>query len=183
MSATLTTVLEIPERLIRQPLEWFTAEHYRHRQFCALMHELAQTQDFDPKPLVALIEFLRHELGRHLADEEDDLFLLLRRRALPEDDIDQVLGRLTSEHKGDLAHGYALRAHLERCLASHTPPASDPAARLALDAFATQELRHLALENAVVLPLAKLRLTSKDLRALSRRLAARRGLQPRPEPA
>jgi hypothetical protein len=35
----------------------------------------------------------------------------------------------------------------------------------------------------VVLPLAKLRLPPKDLRALSRRLAARRGLRLRPEAA
>ena len=183
MPATLATISEIPPALIRQPLEWFTAEHYRHRQFCALMHELAADPDFDPKPVAALVDFLRHELGRHLADEEEDLFPLLRRRALPEDDIDQVLGRLTSEHKGDLAHGYALRTHLECCLETRTAPGRDSAARLALDAFASQELRHLALENAVVLPLAKLRLTSKDLKGLTRRLAARRGLQLRPEPA
>lgn len=183
MSATLATILEIPERHIRQPLEWFTAEHYRHRQFCALMHELAQAEEFEPIALAALVEFLRHELGRHLVDEEEDLFPLLRRRALPEDDIGQVLGRLTSEHKGDLAHGHALRAHLERCIANHTPPAADPAARLALAAYANQELRHLALENAVVLPLAKLRLTQGDLKSLSRRLAARRGLHARTQPA
>ncbi|MFN3467316.1 MAG: PCRF domain-containing protein, partial [Candidatus Brocadiales bacterium] len=39
-----------------------------------------------------------------------------------------------------------------------------------------KELQHLALENAVVLPIARLRLTAKDLQAMSRRLAARRGL-------
>ena len=39
-----------------------------------------------------------------------------------------------------------------------------------------RDLRHLALENAVVLPIARLRLSAEDLLALSRRLAARRGL-------
>jgi iron-sulfur cluster repair protein YtfE (RIC family) len=182
MKETLAAIQEIPLPLIRQPLDWFAAEHYRHRQFCALMHRLAALETFEPGPLEALVGFLRHELGRHLADEEEDLFPLLRKRALPEDEVDQVLGRLTSEHRGDLAHGHALRNHLERCLEAHVAPSRDPAVALALDAFASQELHHLALENAVVLPLARLRLTPRDLKGLSRRLAARRGL-PLPQEA
>ncbi|MDE2488836.1 MAG: hemerythrin domain-containing protein [Alphaproteobacteria bacterium] len=182
MTATLATISEVPPALIRRPLEWFASEHYRHRQFCALMHELAHADTFDAATVAGVVDFLREELGRHLKDEEEDLFPLLRRRARAEDDVDQVLGRLASEHKGDLAHGQALRTHLERRLADKTPPGRDRATRVALDAFASQELRHLALENAVVLPLAKLRLTARDLKALSRRLAARRGIQLRPEP-
>lgn len=176
MSATLATIEDVPALLVHQPLDWFVAEHYRHRQFCALMHELAEAERFEAEPLAAVIAFLNGELGQHLADEEQDLFPLLRRRARPEDEIDQALNRLRSEHKGDLAHGYALRTHLQRCLETETPPARDSWARMALNAFASQELRHLALENAVVLPIAKLRLTPKDLKDLSRRIVARRGL-------
>lgn len=177
MSAILAANLDLPPGLVRQPLEWFAAEHFRHRQFCALMHELAESHTFAARSLMAAVEFLRHELGRHLADEEQDLFPLLRKRARAEDHVEEVLARLEGEHRGDLAHGHALRAHLERCLQTHTAPGQDPAAKLALDAFASQELRHLALENAVVLPLARLRLTERDLKTLSRKLAARRGLQ------
>jgi iron-sulfur cluster repair protein YtfE (RIC family) len=161
---------------LSQPLEWFAAEHHRHRQFCGLMHELAESEAFDAASINSVVEFLRHELGRHLADEEEDLFPLLRKRALPEDHADEVLNRLVGEHRGDLAHGHGVRAHLERCLQTHTAPCRDPAAKLALDAFASQELRHLALENAVVLPLARLRLTARDKKSLSKRLAARRGV-------
>jgi iron-sulfur cluster repair protein YtfE (RIC family) len=177
MSAILAANPELPPTLVRQPLDWFMVEHYRHRQFCALMHELAASETFDPAPILTLVEFLRHELGRHLADEEQDLFPLLRKRAREADQVDEVLNRLQGEHKGDLAHGHGLRSHLERCLQTHTAPGLDAAAKLALDAFASQELRHLALENAVVLPLARLRLTQRDLKGLSRRLAARRGFQ------
>jgi len=180
MSAILAANPDLPAALVRQPLEWFAAEHYRHRQFCAAMHELAEEAAFEVGALSAVLEFLRDELGRHLADEEHDLFPLLRKRARPEDCVDEVLDRLQAEHRGDLAHGQALRAHLERCLGSHTAPSQDPAVRLALGAFATQELHHLALENAVVLPLARLRLTARDLKALSRRLAARRGVSLQP---
>jgi hemerythrin-like domain-containing protein len=177
MSRILATIAEVPSDLLVRPLDWFMAEHYRHRQFCALMHELARGESFDPEALSAVVAFLRHELGRHLADEEEDFFPLLRRRARPEDDIEQILGRLSGEHEGDRAFAHSLRAHLERCLDAHTAPGQDPSVALALDSFATQEVRHLALENAVVLPLARLRLNADDLQALGRTLAARRGLE------
>lgn len=177
MNRTLATIGPVPLSLLSRPLDWFTAEHYRHRQFCALMHDLAESTAFEPEALSAVVAFLRHEVGRHVADEEEDFFPLLRSRALPEDDIEDVLGRLSGEHQGDQAHGHALRAHLERCAQAHTPPGLDPAVSLALQAFAAQELRHLALENAVVLPLARLRLSTADLQTLSQQLAARRGVE------
>lgn len=176
MTRILATISEAPRELLSRPLDWFLAEHYRHRQFCALMHELAESREFEPKALSAVIAFLRHELGRHVADEEDDFFPVLRGRALPEDEIEAALERLSDEHDGDRAFAHSVRAHLERCLDTHTPPGVDPSVALALGSFASQELRHLALENAVVLPLAKLRLTAEDLQALGRTLAGRRGL-------
>ena len=42
--------------------------------------------------------------------------------------------------------------------------------------LALHERRHIALENAVILPIARLRLTPQDLHALSTRMAARRGV-------
>jgi hemerythrin-like domain-containing protein len=177
MSRILATIDEVPRELLARPLDWFTAEHYRHRQFCALMHELAESQGFEPEALSAAIAFLRHELGRHVSEEEEDLFPLLRSRALPEDDIEAVLERLSGEHDGDRAFAHSVRAHLERCLETRTPPGLDPSVALALGAFASQELRHLALENAVVLPLARLRLRPEDLEALARTLAGRRGVE------
>lgn len=168
--------VEPPADLVRRPIEWFAAEHQRHRHFCGLMHTLADSTAFDAAAVAEVIAFLEGELGRHLADEENDFFPLLRQRALQTDQVDEVLDRLLAEHRGDFAHGQALRAHLERCLAGRTAPGKDPEARRALAAFATQELRHLALENAVVLPLARLRLSGRDMKTLGRRLAARRGV-------
>ncbi|MFC3070244.1 hemerythrin domain-containing protein [Phenylobacterium soli] len=175
MSAILAATSAPAKALAAQPLEWFLAEHLRHRQFCGLMAELALAKSFEPEPIRAVIEFLRHELGHHLADEEVDLFPLLRARALPEDEIGEVLDRLIGEHKADMAHAHALRGHLERCLDERLAPGRDPSVALALDAFASQELRHLALENAVVLPLARLRFAETDLKALGRRLIASHG--------
>ena len=47
--------------------------------------------------------------------------------------------------------------------------------------FARNERRHLALENSVVLPLARRRLSAEDLAGLSARLTARHGAAPASE--
>src|SRR5690606_3657521 len=130
----------------------------------------------DGRRVTRLVEFLRNDLPLHIIDEEQDLFPLLRRRVLPEDEVETVLGRLSAEHRADAAQGREVRALLEDALERQAAPGMDPAARKALRGFASQELQHLALENAVVLPIARLRLTAKDLAGLGRRLAARRGV-------
>lgn len=173
---TINEIEAIPRDLLSAPLDWFFAEHYRHRQFCRLMNEVAAAHVFDQERVEGLLTFLRDDLPVHIIDEEQDLFPLLRRRAEPEDAVEHVLGLLSLEHKADADRTRQLRLHLESCLADRRAPGMDPAARKALQTFATQELRHLALENAIVLPIARLRLTPADLFGMSRRLAARRGV-------
>lgn len=173
-------VAETGPRPSENPLDWFAAEHERHREISSLMRDLASAGDHRPDSLETVAEFLRHDMPRHLAEEEQELFPLLRKRARPEDDVDQVLGRLCLEHGGDRARAEDLERGVARCLAARKPPAQDPPFAAALATFATQELQHLALENAVVLPLARLRLTARDLANLRRRLAERRRVQPEP---
>lgn len=174
---------DMPNELMSEPLEWFFAEHYRHRQFCRLVNDVALAHVFDGERVSLLVNFMRYDLPLHIIDEEQDLFPLLRRRALPEDEVENVLGQLSAEHKADAAQAALVRKVLETCLEQRSAPGMDPAARRTLQDFASQELRHLALENAVVLPIARLRLTAKDLTGMSRRLAARRGLVLEPAPA
>jgi iron-sulfur cluster repair protein YtfE (RIC family) len=174
---------DMPVELMSEPLDWFFAEHYRHRQFCRLVNEVALAHVFDGERVSLLVNFLRYDLPLHIIDEEQDLFPLLRRRALPEDDVENVLGLLSAEHKADAVQAAEIRRILETALETQDAPGMDPTARKSLQAFAAQELRHLALENAVVLPIARLRLTTKDLVGMSRRLAARRGLVLEPTPA
>lgn len=166
----------VPTDLLTQPLDWFFAEHYRHRQFCTLITALASEPRFDGPSLTLVVEFIRNDLALHIIDEEEDLFPLLRRRALPEDEIEPALGRLSTEHRADMAHAQSVKAHLQACLEARRAPSADPAVCKAMRDFAAQELRHLALENAIVLPIARLRLSEADLTGLSRRLAARRGI-------
>jgi iron-sulfur cluster repair protein YtfE (RIC family) len=168
---------DLPEGLLDDPIGWFLAEHQRHRQFCELMRRAATQTTFDEELVTWLLDFVVHELAEHVWDEEQVFFPLLRARALPEDHVEEVLGRLSSEHAKDLGHARTVQEHLEVCVRRRVPVGSVVARRRALEAFADQELHHLALENAVVLPLARLRLSPGDMVALGRELAARRGFQ------
>lgn len=168
----------LPRKLMASPLDWFFAEHGRHRHFCKLVSEAAVTRAFAPRQIGALLDFLATDLPLHVADEEEDLFPLLRRRALPEDNIEEALALLSADHRSDAPAIALVRGRLEACLDLGRAPGADQATRLTLLDFASHELHHLALENAVVLPIARLRLTSDDLKAIGRSLAARRGEPP-----
>lgn len=171
---------DIPTDLLDDPIAWFLAEHQRHRQFCELMRRAATQTTFDEELMTWLLDFVVHELAQHVWDEEQVFFPLLRARALPEDEIDPVLRRLSSEHAKDLGHAQKVQQHLQDCVDRRIPAGRAAARRRALQAFADQELRHLALENAVVLPLARLRLTRDDMTTLGRKLAMRRGFEIEP---
>jgi len=164
--------------LLATPLDFFFAEHFRHRQLCGLIDRLSGATFFDPGPIAEVVDFLRFEAPLHIIDEEEDLFPLLRRRCLAEDEVEGVLGVLSAEHKADGVLGRTVRTYLERCLETRSAPGGSLEGRRDLAAFAAQERRHLALENAVVLPIARQRLTPEDLTGLARRLAARRGRAP-----
>ncbi|MDQ0464432.1 hemerythrin-like domain-containing protein [Caulobacter ginsengisoli] len=169
-------VAATPDILLSDPIAWFFAEHQRHRQFCDLMQRASLATQFDEGVIRWLLDFVIHELGLHVLDEENDLFPLMRARAQPEDNIEALLGRLAGEHAKDLDRAATVRHHLETCLRQQAPIGRNNVRRRALEAFAAQERGHLALENAVILPLARLRLTERDLLDLSNRLAIRRGL-------
>jgi len=173
-------VAEKPDHLLADPIAWFFAEHQRHRQFCDLMQLASMATTFDAEVLTWLLDFVVDDLALHVLDEEQDLFPLLRARAEPEDDIERLVGRLAGEHAKDLTRAAAVRQHLQTCLRQRAPIGRNNVRRRALEAFAIQERGHLALENAVVLPIARRRLSEPDLAGLSQRLAARRGMAPVP---
>lgn len=165
----------IPEALISEPLNWLFAEHYRHRQLCKIVEGLARSGIYDEERLTLVIDFLRRDLPLHILDEEEDLFPLLRRRAQPEDDVERILGILASDHRADQDRVGNIIAGLEQARVARTPPSFDANLRALLTEFVGLERRHVALENAIVIPIARLRLKPEDLESLSERLAARRG--------
>ncbi|MAS03303.1 MAG: hypothetical protein CL534_01145 [Ahrensia sp.] len=162
-----------PSAQLATPLDYVFSEHFRQRTLCWMIDRIADAESRDEECIAAVLRFLREDFGPHVIDEEEDLFPLLRRRAEPEDRIEEVLGELSQEHAADKLDAEVIVEGL-----------SDKTGRKRftnafqglLHRFAANERRHLIVENAIVLPLARVRLTIDDLRNLGRRMAARRGI-------
>ena len=152
--------------LLSDPLAYIAAEHGGQRALCNLMENLAGAASFDRDIAQAILRYLDGHFMRHVHDEENDLFPLLRQRCRPEDEIETALGRLNAEHKNEhrLAGDFAIRL---KELLGQDDPVIDDAMRERLFQYARSLRRHLTLENSVILPLARARLTPDDLAALS----------------
>ncbi len=170
MSALLP---EIPDSLLSQPLDYLLAGHFRQREVLSLMVQLAEGSV--PEACVAAIAgYLKTDLLLHYADEEVDLFPVLRQRCLPEDGLEAILARLHAEHIVGHSRAAALARDLSAwpALAGRPPIGSTLAADLT--SFVTLERLHLALENAILIPLARARLTPADLDRIGERMRLRR---------
>jgi hemerythrin-like domain-containing protein len=165
----------LPRELLRKPLDYILAEHLRQRVLCVLCEQVAEDEQFDADLVREIVGYLKSEMVVHVIDEEQDLFPLIRRRAQPDDDIEMVLGQLSGDHAAEERLASSIVEGLERALGETGRPISGEL-RVALKRFAQTERQHLALENATVMPLAKLRLSERDLKDLAARMAARRGI-------
>jgi len=161
-------------RLLGNPLDFIAEDHLRERQICAEMDQLAKTRRDDPELLADILNFLTEELPMHLADEEQDLFPMMVLRCDPEDEIERVISRLQGDHLHAKADTDQLADALRAASDAQTPIDDTAAARLA--DFAGKARRHLILENAVVLPIARKRLKPRDLDKIRANMMARRGL-------
>lgn len=160
--------------LLGNPLDFIHEDHLREREICAQLDTLAGAETPDPETAACILSFLRVELPLHLKDEEEDLFPLVRRRCAPEDEIGKAIDRLASDHRHAGEDTPQVIADLESLNAPDRKPSEEMHARFA--SFATHARRHLILENAIILPFARLRLTQHDLKTLSLRMMQRRGL-------
>ena len=165
-----------PASLFKDPIEYIFADHFRQRTLCSALNQIAEAEMIDVELAEAALEFLQKEFGPHVLDEEEDLFPLLRLRAEAEDDINRVLDQLSEEHAADEADANRIIALLEQLLRSGDLSVIDEEATELLARFAANERQHLIVENAIVLPLARARLSEADKQKLGKRMAARRGL-------
>ena len=160
-------------QVLRNPLDFVQEDHMRKRNICTALDDLARAGDANADLADRVSEFLSQELPLHMADEEEDLFPLLRRRCTAEDEVDRVLRRLDTEHRHFGASIPMVLTLLAR-ISDGAELSGDDCALLTN--YANQARRHLILENAIVLPLARVRLTDDDLDTLRLRMMQRRGL-------
>jgi len=156
------------------PLDLINEDHYRLRHICAVLDRLSGKPSREPVDLEQTRGFLRMELKAHIADEEEDLFPMLRKRCAVEDQVDVTLDRLSKDHAMHLEGAKSCLAILDRLETQQPELSSDDQA--VLQRFADKKRRHLILENAILLPLARARLVTTDLRQMLEHMLDRRGL-------
>jgi iron-sulfur cluster repair protein YtfE (RIC family) len=161
-------------RLLANPLEFISEDHLRERQICAVIDGLALANALDRSTATRVLRFLNEELNVHLRDEAEDLFPLLVRRCTEEDAIEGAISRIRADQDEAMRLLPQVRAMLAGCLDSGADLTAEE--RATLTRFAGHVRRHLVAENAIVLPIARARLTRADLRVLSQHMRSRRGL-------
>jgi hemerythrin-like domain-containing protein len=150
------------------PLDLFYQEHEQQELVFAKLEQIADDlpDEVDGYMFAKVSVYLKQDLAIHIRDEEDGLFLLLSKRALPEDNVGEILAQLQREHMTDEGYANELSESLEEIACGGRPKDPNALGHMLRACFESHR-RHLAWENAVVLPLAKKRLTSDDLEELA----------------
>ena len=136
------------------------------------------------RALEAALKYFREAAPKHSADEEEDLFPMLRKLANP--CIPAVLtdlDRLEAEHTTAEAWHREVEELGERWVRQNFLPPEN-AARLKILLMSLSDLYrvHIASEEERVFPAAKAELAESELQAIGRRMALRRGVLFMPEP-
>ncbi|MGL4236907.1 hemerythrin domain-containing protein [Tabrizicola sp.] len=160
--------------LLGRPLDFISEDHLRERQICALIDAIALAAHLDRLSALTVLRFLNEELNVHLRDEAEDLFPLLAKRCTAEDCIESAINRIRIDQNEALRLLPDVRATLADCLDAGSDLSAE--GRAMLTSFAGHVRRHLVAENAILLPIARARLTRADLARLSAHMRARRGL-------
>ncbi|MEI4263697.1 hemerythrin domain-containing protein [Roseovarius sp. D0-M9] len=162
--------------LLGRPLDFISEDHLRERQFCVVIDDLAVAESFDRQAALTVLRFLNEELNVHLRDEAEDLFPILAQRCTAEDAIESAIARIRVDQEEAMNLIAEVRASLAGCIDTGSDLSAEN--RALLVRFAGHVRRHLVAENAILMPIARARLTPADLRLLSEHMRSRRGLAP-----
>ncbi len=159
--------------LLRNPLDFIAEDHLRLRTMCRELDRLAEDTQIEDCAIAVMIEYLKKELPLLLADEDQDLIPMVLSRAEPEDELPKLIARLVQEHAAIGSHLKAVTGGLAGVIL-----ATELSGQLrdAMRELASATRRHLILENAILLPLARARLSEEDLHELRSAMLQRRGL-------
>lgn len=160
------------------PLEFIARDHFRQRQVCADMRRIGG-QGFVTFPEAqAIAIFLEGVMPLHHQDEELDLFPRLRKRieGSSETGIEEVIDRLNADHRHSEEEAAKILGVMKSVERTQRLPIDAALAQTMTD-YAASEHRHLAVENAIVLTIARRALTRRDRAAMSRSMKRRRGIE------
>lgn len=155
-------------------LDLLHREHLMHRKVLSDFKELCEGNSKDIATLaVNLRGFLREEYLDHRADEEEMLFPLLRKRCLAEDKIDAVIHKIELGRKTGAEEYAAVIGILVDLISKDRVPLT-PEIEM-LQRFVDRERRQLIAEDAIILPIARCRLTKAELNQIYISILRRRG--------
>ncbi len=163
----------IPSAMLDTPLDFIFADHGRQRQASALLMRIADGEH-DREGVEELVAFLEIDFMPHFDDEELGLFPLLRQHCPPEDNIDALIERLLAEHSHDKEVFEKVVDLLKGLLGGQ---ALNPDGARRVRTFAEHIRQHLAFENSVLLPIARVRLGVEPQKALTKTLKERRTIK------
>jgi pyridoxamine 5'-phosphate oxidase len=166
-----------------QPLALWRACHERVRRMIGLIQRLAahlETSSIDTDARTTATSIHRYfdeAAPRHHEDEEEDLFPRLRNRLERLDPeqakkVTDALATLEADHKDLSAMWHMLReplAHIE-----HGKAATLDEATIAL--FVSRYRAHMEIEETIIEPALKRLLTKRDIEAIGKTMAQRRGV-------
>jgi hemerythrin-like domain-containing protein len=162
-------------RNFTDPIDFLVHEHARQEWLCDVLETIADglpgTLECALAAMVA--DALKVDVPLHHEDEEQGLFPLLQRRAVPEDNIEAMIRQLNREHLADDTYSTDLIDLLD-ALAGGQIPVNPEMAGYMIRGFFESYRRHIAFENIVIMPLARVRLTPEDMQELLARIRSRR---------
>ena len=159
----------------RNPLDLIAHAHLHQMQICDAMERIADglPDEIDRRLCGQVASYLQFDLPLHHQDEETALFPTLSQRLRPEDSLADVLDRLASEHSEDTDFAGEIAEALD-ALAQGGKPANPEMLGYMLRGFFERYRRHVHWENTLVMPIARLRLTSGDMEDIASRMDANR---------
>ncbi|MBI2717609.1 MAG: hemerythrin domain-containing protein [Rhizobiales bacterium] len=157
------------------PLDAIAHAHAVQMQVCDAMERIADglPDEVDRRLAAHVASCLHYDLPLHHRDEDEGLFPLLRARAEAADAIDTILDRLVAEHDLDTDFADEIAEPLD-LLARGVKVANAEMVGYMLRGFFERYRRHVRWEDTLVMPLARLRLTSADLDQLARKMEQNR---------
>lgn len=168
----------IPDNLLREPLDFMIADHRRLRKVCHALDTLDVTSEVPLSKEITdvIFAYLSDDLLLHIADEEVDLFPAVLAAPGVGQDLADLISVLTRNHAIELSLASDVIIILRR-----SRPNADEHGKIlqiarVLATFTECIRRHLAVEDDVLLPMARRHLTVTDLEKIGRAMAERRNI-------
>ncbi len=167
---------KLPESLTDDAVVLLFADNFRRRQVLRLLRQAAEGTGMTVSLMRAVNRFLGTDAMLHIRDEEESLFPALRLRCRPEDGLDRLIGHLAHDHDAERRAIAEIGHRMNASGAAAVAVPLSPDLRRLIAAFVDLTRNHIIDENALLLPLARLRLSRRELARLGQRMLARRRL-------